>query len=129
MRSASGAGFTVVLCTASACGVGDEGTVAGKLIDALRGVVRASRYGVLVTTGCLFGETACGVRARAPVVLVQACDPDRRPTGPALRIGPLRTGADVDALVTWFRTGHLDPAGLPARLLALHRRAVAAPLN
>jgi hypothetical protein len=129
MRSASGAGFTVVLCTAPACGAGDEGTVAGKLIDALRGVVRASRYGVLVTTGCLFGEAACATRARAPVVLVQSCDPDRRPTGLAVRIGPLRTGADVDALVTWLRTGHLDPAQLPARLLDLHRRAVAAPLN
>jgi hypothetical protein len=129
MRSASGTGFTVVLCTTSACGAGDEGTVAGKLIDALRGVVRASRYGVLVTTGCLFGEAACVMRARAPVVLVQACDPDRRPTGPALRIGPLRTSADVDALITWLRTGHLDPVGLPPRLLDLHWRAVAAPLN
>jgi hypothetical protein len=129
MRSASGAGFTVVLCTTSACGAGDEGTVAGKLIDALRGVVRASRYGVLVTTGCLFGGAACGVRARAPMVLVQACDPDRRPTGLAVRIGPLRTGADVDVLATWLRTGHLDPAGLPPRLLDLHRKAIAAPLN
>ncbi|WP_433287120.1 hypothetical protein ACQPZQ_32360 [Pseudonocardia sp. CA-142604] len=129
MRSASGSGFTVVLCTTPACGAGDEGTVAGKLIDALRGAVRTSRYGVLVTTGCLFGGAACGVRARAPMVLVQACDPGRRPTGPAVRIGPLRTGADVDALVTWLRTGHLDPAVLPARLLDLHRRAIAAPLN
>jgi hypothetical protein len=118
-----------MLCAASACGAGDEGTVAGKLIDALRGVVRASRYDVFITTGCLFGEAACGVRARAPVVLVQACDPDRRPTGLAVRIGPLRTGGDVEALVTWLRTGHLDPAELPARLLDLHRQAVAAPLN
>ncbi|HEY4421025.1 MAG TPA: hypothetical protein VGN22_15990, partial [Pseudonocardia sp.] len=98
-------------------------------IDALRGVVRGSRYGVLVTTGCLFGEAACGVRPRAPVVLVQACDQDRRPTGRAVRVGPLRTGADVDALVAWLRTGHLDPAELPSRLLDLHRQAVAAPLN
>jgi hypothetical protein len=129
MRSASRAGFTVVLCTASVCGAGDEGTVVGKLIDALRGVVRASRYGVLITTGCLFAEAACRVRARASVVLVQPCDPDRRPTGVAVRIGPLRTAADVDALATWLRTGNLDPAELPARLLDLHRQAVAAPLN
>jgi hypothetical protein len=129
MRSASGTGFTVVLCTAPACGVGDEGTVAGRLIDALRGVVRSSRYGVLVTTGCLFGETACEVRARAPVVLVQACDADRRPTGLAVRIGPLRTGADVEVLASWLRAGHLDPGELPARLLDLHRQAAAAPLN
>jgi hypothetical protein len=99
------------------------------LIDALRGVVRSSRYGVLVTTGCLFGEAACGVRARAPVVLVQGCDADRMPTGPAVRIGPLRTGADVEVLASWLRAGHLDPGELPARLLDLHRRAAAAPLN
>jgi hypothetical protein len=129
MSVAPGVGFTAVLCSAPGCGVDDDGTVAGRLIDALRAVVRASRHGVLVTTGCLFGTAACGVRARAPVVLVQACDEERRPIGIALRVGPLRTTADVDLLVSWLRAGHLDPAALPARLLDLHRRAVVAPLN
>jgi hypothetical protein len=63
------------------------------------------------------------------VVLVQACDARRRPTGVAVRVGPLRTSADVGALTAWLRAGRLDPAGLPARLLDLHRRAAAAPLN
>ena len=130
MRGASSAGFTAVLCTSPACGVGDEGTVTNGLIDALRAVVRSSRFGVLVTTGCLFGGVACGGKAtRSPVVLVQACDTQRRPTGIAVRVGPMRTDADVEALVSWLRSGHLDAGALPARLLAMHRRAAAAPLN
>jgi hypothetical protein len=129
MREAVGAGFTAVLCTAPACGTGDEGTVAERLIEALRGVVRTSRLGVLVTTGCLCGEVACGVRAKAPVVLVQACDADRRPTGLALLVGPLRTNADVEALASWLRSGRLDPGELPERMLTLHRQVTAAPMN
>jgi hypothetical protein len=129
MPTAAGTRFTAVLCTAPGCGIDDDGTVAGRLIDALRGAVRASRHGVLVTTGCLFGSAACGVRATAPVVLVQACDAERRPIGLAVRVGPLRTTADVDVLVSWLRAGRLDPAALPARLLDFHRRAAVAPLN
>ena len=129
MSRASGSGFTAVLCTAPSCGTGDEGTVAAPLLDALRGAVRASRHGVLVTTGCLFGGAACAVRATAPVVLVQACDAQRRPVAVAVRVGPLRTTVDVNALASWLRAGRLDPGELPARLLDLHRRAAAAPLN
>jgi hypothetical protein len=129
MREAAEVGFTVVLCTAPACGTGDDGTVAERLVEELRGVVRASRLGVFVTTGCLFGASACAVRAKAPVVLVQACDARRRPMSVALRLGPLRTGADVDALVSWLRSGRLDPDELPERLLVLHRRVIAAPTN
>ncbi|WP_433274097.1 hypothetical protein ACQPZA_24390 [Pseudonocardia xinjiangensis] len=129
MSQASATGFTAVLCTATGCGTGDEGTVAAPLLDVLRSAVRSSRHGVLVTTGCLFDGPACAMRATAPVVLVQACDARRRPTGVAVRVGPLRTSADVDALASWLRAGRLDPAELPARLLDLHRRAAAAPLN
>jgi hypothetical protein len=126
---APGAGFTAVVCTAQGCGIDDEATVAGRLVDALRGAVRVSKHGVLVTTGCLFGSAACGVRATAPVVLVQACDAERRPIGVAVRVGPFRATADVDVLVSWLRAGRLDPGALPARLLDLHRRAAVAPLN
>jgi hypothetical protein len=118
-------GFTAVLCTASRCGVGDGATAAGPLVDALRATVRASRLGVLVSTGCLVGEGVCLRRPAAPIVLVQPCDEHRRPTSAALRIGPLRTVADVDVLEAWLRAGRLDPELLPVHLLDMHRRIAA----
>lgn len=122
-------GFTVVLCTAPGCGLHDAATVTGRLVDALRGVVRESRFGVLVSTGCLLGGAACGLRATAPVVLVQPCDVERCPTAPAVRVGPLRTSADVATLAGWLRAGYLDAGRLPAHLLHVHRQAAAAQLN
>ena len=127
-------GFTVVMCTAPGCGTGDEATVAHALVQTLRDIVGASSLGVLVSTGCLLGPStvrgaACRMRAAAPVVLVQPCDADRRPTAHAVRIGPLRTAVDVDVLGGWLRAGRLDPGLLPVHLLVLHRRAAAAPRN
>lgn len=123
------AAYTAVLCCAPRCGEGDPGTAWSDTATALRATVAAGRYGVLVSAGCLVGPAACGLRPSAPLVVVQPCDTDRNPTGPALRIGPLRTAADVDALAGWLRAGDLDAALLPAHLLDLHRRAAAAPLN
>jgi hypothetical protein len=122
-------GFTAVFCRSSGCGSGDRATVAVDLFTALRDAVRESRNGVLVSAGCLLGPSICGARATAPVVLVQPCDAERRPVGAAVPVGPLRTAADVETLTGWLRTGSLDPALLPAHLLVVHRRAVAAPLN
>lgn len=114
-------GYTAVVCAARGCGLLDEATVAGRLVDAVRAAVAASGHGVMVTTGCLVG--ACGSRPAAPVLLVQPCDERRRPTRPALRIGTLRTSVDVDAVSAWLRAGRLDPALLPVHLVVPHRRA------
>ena len=122
-------GFTAVVCHSRACGSGDPATVAAGLFAALRAAVRESRHGVLVRAGCQLGPSICGSRATAPMVLVQACDAERRPVASAVRVGPLRTAADVDALTAWLRAGDLDPGLLPAHLLDLHRRAATAPLN
>jgi hypothetical protein len=122
-------GFTAVVCTASGCGRGDPGTVAAQLFGSLRAAVRASRLGVLVSTGCLLGRSACHVRATAPVVLVQPCDAGRKPVAAAVRVGPLRTAADVESLASWLRVGDLDPALLPVHLLEIHRRMAAAQGN
>ena len=100
-------GFTAVVCHSRACGSGDPATVASGLFAALRAAVRESRHGVLV----------------------QACDAERRPVASAVRVGPLRTAADVDVLTAWLRAGDLDPGLLPAHLLDVHRRAATAPLN
>lgn len=122
-------GFTVVLCTAAGCGPRDPGTVSQHLVAALRDTVRSSRHGVLISAGCVVGTGGCALRPTAPVVLVQPCDVERRPCTAAVRVGPLRTVADVDALAGWLRTGELDPTLLPAHLLDLQRRALSAPLN
>ncbi len=114
-------GFTVVVCQADACGT------APALMPALRGVVRSTRHGVLIASGCTLGTLTCRSRAAGTVVLVQPCDVDRRPVGSAVHVGPLRTRSDVADLVSWLRAGNLDAAALPwwlrfdsARRLAAH---------
>jgi hypothetical protein len=123
------AGFTAVLCSARGCGPGDSATVSRRLAATLREVVCSSRHGVLVGAGCVVGPSVCALRPTAPVVLVQPCDAERRPVRCAVRVGPLRTLADVEALGVWLRAGDLDPARLPAHLLDVQRRAAAAPAN
>lgn len=121
--------YTAVLCAAPGCGAADPATVGGRLGEALRAVVRASRHGILVTAGCTVGPAACRLRPAAPLVLVQPCDVERRPQGCAVRVGPLRTDGDVEAFAAWLRAGDLDPALLPAHLTDLQRLVAAAPRN
>lgn len=129
------AGFTAVLCGAGGCGFRTDSagpadaTEADRTAEMLRAVVRSSRHGVLVSTGCLLGPTTCRLRTAAPLVLVQPCDAERRPMGPAVHVGPLRSAADVRELECWLRRGRFDPALLPGRLLEVYQRAVAAPTN
>jgi len=118
-------GFTAFRCGTAGCGTDDSGSTAARTLETLRDAVGASRYGVLVTTGCLLGTRYCRSRVSAPVVLVQPCDDGRRPTECATLVGPLRTDEDVDALGEWLRGGELDVALLPGHLLDLHRQAVA----
>lgn len=117
-------GYTAVTCVAPGCGLGDDATVGAHVVERLREVVRTSRHGVLVSAGCLVGA-ACARRPVAPVVVVQPCDEDRRPTSAALAVGPLRTEADVEALGAWLCAGDLDPRLLPVHLLDIARRAAA----
>jgi len=70
----------------------------------------------MVSTGCPFGPVTCSDRPIAPVVVVQPCDVDRRPTSSAVLIGSLRTSGDVDAVESWLRAGRLDPMYLPTHL-------------
>ncbi|WP_019873529.1 hypothetical protein [Sporichthya polymorpha] len=103
----SAAGYTVVVCQSDGCrsGLG--------LMPALRALVRATPHAVLVSSGCTVGTLTCRSRVPGPVVLVQPCDEQRRPVGPAVHVGPLRTRSDVADLIAWLRTGDLDPADLP----------------
>lgn len=122
-------GFTAFLCASSGCGVGDAGSTAARTLDTLRGAVGASRLGVLVSTGCLLGSSFCAARATSPVVLVQPCDAERRPTACAVLVGPLRTDEDVAAVAQWLVVGDLDPGLLAPHLVDVHRRLAAAARN
>lgn len=118
-------GYTALSCVAPRCGTGDAATVGAEVVAALREAVRRSEHGVLVSAGCVLGPAVCAARAVAPVVVVQPCDEERRPTSCALLVGPLRTAEDVAALGTWLRAGDLDPRLLPPHLLDAARRAAA----
>ena len=109
--------YTALSCVAPRCGAGNPATVGTDVVAALREAVRTSREGVLVSAGCFLGSGICAARAVAPVVVVQPCDEERRPTSCALVVGPLRTSADVQSLGGWLRTGDLDPRLLPPHLL------------
>jgi hypothetical protein len=91
--------YTVVVCAACAP---DGGSAA---LDALRATVRRSPHGMLVTAGCPWERAACAGPGQGVVtVVVQPCDVDRRPDGPAHRLGPV--GAkDVRAVCRWLERG------------------------
>lgn len=77
--------------------------------EVLRAAVRSSRGGILVRSD----------RDLGGFVVVQPCDDERRPTRPALRIGPVRSRADATALADWLTRGAGEPRELPAHLLGL----------
>ncbi|KAA0098018.1 hypothetical protein CIW49_15195 [Mycolicibacterium sp. P1-18] len=94
--------YTVVVCAACASD-GNSAT-----LDALRATVRRSRHGMLVTTGCLWERPACAASAPGGVtVVVQPCDVDRRPDGPARRLGSVGP-KDVRAVCRWLERGDWD---------------------
>lgn len=118
-------GFTLVVCTAPGCHTEQSNCVAATLRDC----VRSSRHGVLVVSGCTLGPFACRLRPGGSLVLVQPCDAQRRPTAPAIRVGPLRSDGDIAAVQAWIRIARFDPALLPPHLIALHRTTRAAMRN
>jgi hypothetical protein len=85
--------------------------------------------GVLVVAGCTLGAVVCRLRPPAPLVVVQPCDVQRRPIGPAVRVGPLRSRADVTELVLWLGRARFDVDALPDRLAVTHRAVGAATVN
>lgn len=112
--------FTIRACAQESC-VRATSAVFG----ALRALVRASRHGVLVRTGCTVGAACCGGSALGLYVVVQPCEVQRRPTASAVYVGPLRSREDVADLAAWIHAGGFDPAGLPLRLRAADRARLA----
>lgn len=118
-------GYTLVICAASACRPEKPNRVAA----ALRECVQSSRHGVLIVSGCSVSAIGCRLRPAGLVVVVQPCDVHRRPTGLAVRVGPLRSDDDVAAVQAWIRHARFDPALLPPHLVMLHRTTRAAMYN
>ncbi|MGD9532004.1 hypothetical protein [Pseudonocardia sp.] len=121
-RVPTATGHVLVVCGTGPC----DDRMLAHTVDALSGVVRGGRHSILVRSGCTAGPVACLVRGRGPMVAVQPCDAHQRPAGPATRVGPLRSVADVDALVTWLRDG---TGRLPDHLLAVQHTLNAATRN
>lgn len=108
--------FTLVVCASCHAET-------GRLMDALRRVVRGCPHGVMVSTGCLGKVLHCR-HDRGLHAAVQPCTADRGPAGAVVRLGPLVTTADAEAVGAWLRAGMPDDGTLPGRL-----RATPAPLH
>lgn len=121
--------FNVALCRQGPCSA-DRG-----VLEALRGAVRRSRHGVLVSTGCLLGAPRCRQSAgpeSGPVVIVQPSDAGGRARGPAIIIGPVLTARDTKTLAAWLAGEPVDRACLgsllqQARFSAAHIEVVRRP--
>jgi hypothetical protein len=114
--------FTLVVCTTC------RDTADGKVIDGLRQVVRGCPHGVMVVTGCLDKLLHCRP-GRGLYAAVQPCAVDRGPTGAVVRLGPLATEADAEAVGAWLRAGMPDDGTLPERLRAAPAPRHVAHLN
>jgi hypothetical protein len=106
-----GCPFTLVVC--GSC----RGAATGQVMEGLRRTVRGCSHGVMVSTGCLEKVLHCR-SGRGPYAAVQPCGVDRRPTRTVVRLGPLVTEADVEAVGAWLRAGMPDDGTLPDRLRA-----------
>lgn len=114
-------GFTAVVC--QHCNTDAE----LPMLQSLRDTIRRCPHGVLLTSGCILGHLWCrAIRSRTPrlagpIVLVQPCTTERRPIGPAIPVGPLRTLEDLTALGRWLERAPHRNHGLPARLRQIQR--------
>ncbi|KUL23654.1 hypothetical protein [Streptomyces regalis] len=113
--------FTLVVC--ASCEAGTD-----QVMDGLRLAIRSCPHGVMVSTGCLEKFLRCRGR-RGLHAAVQPCTVDRRPTGAVVRLGPLVTEADADAVGAWLRAGMPDDGTLPDRLRAAPASQHVAHLN
>ncbi|HEY2203064.1 MAG TPA: hypothetical protein VGH99_01120 [Pseudonocardia sp.] len=133
---------------AAATGPGRGSGAAGPrtLDEMLAEATRCSEHGVLLVTACLLGSTlcrACGPAAagrpvttglepaheHGRVAVVQPCRASRRPTGPAVLVGPIRDTEDAEELCRWLRAGDLAAARLPGRLRCYARTLARARTN
>jgi hypothetical protein len=108
--------FTVAVCQVGPCSVGGR---CPDLLPRLAAVIRRSRHGVLIRTGCLLGAPRCQASAAHDsgcYLMVQPCDADRRPRGAAIPVGPILTGDDADGVLRWLADGDLDAGRLDARV-------------
>ncbi|URN01074.1 hypothetical protein LUW76_45970 [Actinomadura madurae] len=109
--------FTVVVCRAGPCdppGFGDE-----LLLSRIAEVVRRSRHGVLVRSGCLLRAPRCRSRGghdSGTYLAVQPCDLDREPRGDMIPVGPVLAVDDAEAVASWLADGDLDADLLASRL-------------
>ncbi|MFC7339909.1 hypothetical protein [Saccharopolyspora griseoalba] len=108
-------GYTAVLC--EACEPSDDLGV----LDALSDSVSRSPHGVLVRSPCQLGKLWCRTRKNSrrtagQVILVQPCDVRRRPLGPVILVGPIRTSADLADVTLWLESTPTSAEGLPERL-------------
>ncbi|OIJ97678.1 hypothetical protein [Streptomyces monashensis] len=101
--------FTLVVCGSCRTAAGNQ------VMEGLRRAVRACPHGVMVSTGCLEMVLHCrggrGVHAAA-----QPCEADRRPSGAVVRLGPLVSEADAEAVAAWLGAGMPEDGTLPDRL-------------
>lgn len=104
--------FTVIVCTTC------RADSAVSVLDELRPTVKRCPHGVLVSTGCMLGPLACGVRpmGHGATVIVQPCTIDRLPDGPPQWIGPVNDACDAAELRGWLERGEWDIALLPDRM-------------
>jgi hypothetical protein len=113
--------FHLALCRTGPCAA-DHG-----LLGRLRAAVGRSRYGVLISTGCLLGAPRCQHAAgpdSGPVVVVQPSDREGRAHAPAIIVGPILTARDVESVGAWLEEGVLDPARLDPHLRYAYGRAL-----
>lgn len=99
-------GWTVVVCEGHSC----SATLGPALQARLAAVVRASAYGMLITT-------ADRTPGSGATLVVQRCTAnDRRPVGLAHIVGPVETSTDIDIVCNWLALDEFDPRVLPKRL-------------
>ncbi|HEY6491720.1 MAG TPA: hypothetical protein VIZ43_00460 [Trebonia sp.] len=113
--------FHLAMCRTGPCSEGHD------LLGRLRVAVGRSRYGVLISTGCLLGAPRCLQRPgpeSGPILVVQPSDRDGRAHAPVIIIGPVLTAGDAESVATWLEEGILDPARLDPHLRYTSERAV-----
>lgn len=117
MGAVTTTGYPAVVCPSPGC----RTSLSDVLVGDLRPAVRCGGLDVPVAAGCTLGSVACRLRLPVPLVVVQPCDTQRRPVGPVVRVGPLRSREDVAELVEWLERVRFDVDDLPSRLTVTDR--------